>query len=242
MVDIAGNLAQIEGRIARACEAAGRDAADVRLLPVSKTKPPASIMAAYAAGYRRFGENKVQEAEAKHEAMADVEDLQWAIIGHLQTNKAKVVARFADEFQALDSLHVARELDKRLQQQGRQLDVLVQVNSSGEEQKFGLAPQDVAAFSRELTAFDALRVKGLMTLAIFSADADAVGACFQRMVDVRERLRQADGGGWDELSMGMSGDFELAISYGATCVRVGQAIFGDRLDPGDYWPGAAGTR
>ena len=240
MNSIAANLATIELRIASAAARVGRAAGEIRLLPVSKTKPPEAILAAYAQGYRRFGENKVQEAAGKAELLADVEDIEWAVIGHLQTNKARDVARFATEFQALDSLRVAKELDKRLHTQGRRLEVLIQVNSSDEDQKFGLAPGDVAAFARELESFDALDVRGLMTLALFTDDHVRVGACFDVMRQVQRELRDADGGGWDELSMGMSGDFELAIERGATCVRVGQAIFGDRLDPNDYWPGITG--
>ena len=197
-------------------------------------------MEAYDAGYRRFGENKVQEASAKAEALSDVRDIEWALIGHLQTNKAKDVARFASEFQALDSLRVAKELDKRLQNEGRRLEVLVQVNSSDEDQKFGLPASEVAAFAQELRAFDALDVRGLMTLALFTEDHTRVAACFTVMQQVQRELRDTDGGGWEELSMGMSGDFELAIEHGATCVRVGQAIFGDRLDPNEYWPGIKG--
>lgn len=237
MTTIAQNLASVERRIADAAARVGRDPEGIRLLPVSKTKAPAAVMEAYAAGYHRFGENKVQEAAEKHAALAELADLEWAVIGHLQTNKARVVARFAAEFQALDSLRVAKELDKRLQAEGRQLDVLVQVNSSGEEQKFGLPPEQVVDFARELHAYDALNVRGIMTLALFSADPERVAPCFAVMRRVQAQLRDTDGGGWDELSMGMSGDFELAIEHGSTCVRVGQAIFGDRLDPNDYWPG-----
>lgn len=240
MNDIAANLATIEHRIADAAARAGRSAREVRLLPVSKTKPPEVILAAHAAGYTRFGENKVQEASAKAEALADVADIEWAVIGHLQTNKARDVARFATEFQALDSLRVAKELDKRLHSEGRRLEVLVQVNSSDEDQKFGLPPSEVLAFTRELAAFDALDVRGLMTLALFSDDHARVADCFATMGQVQRELRDADGEGWAELSMGMSGDFELAIEHGATCVRVGQAVFGARLDPNDYWPGIQG--
>lgn len=237
---IAANLSAIEDRIDAAAARAGRSRAEIRLLPVSKTKPPEAILEAHAAGYHRFGENKVQEASAKAEALAGVPDIEWAVIGHLQTNKAKDVARFATEFQALDSLRVARELDKRLQREGRRLEVLVQVNSSDEDQKFGLPPAEVEAFTRELASFDSLDVRGLMTLALFSDDQERIAACFDTMQQLQGRLRDSHGGGWDELSMGMSGDFELAIEYGATCVRVGQAIFGDRLDPNDYWPGITG--
>jgi len=237
MSSVASNLAVIERKIAEAAARVDRRAEEIRLLPVSKTKPPNTILEAHAAGYRRFGENKVQEAAAKAEILAGTQDIEWAVIGHLQTNKARDVARFATEFQALDSLRVAKELDKRLHQEGRRLEVLIQVNSSDEDQKFGLPPAEVAAFAREISVFDALDVRGLMTLALFTDDHVRVAACFDVMRRVQQELRDVDGGGWDELSMGMSGDFELAIEHGATCIRVGQAIFGDRLDPNDYWPG-----
>ena len=237
MNEIATNLHTIEERIAAAAARVDRDPGGIRLLPVSKTKAPAAVLEARRAGYRRFGENKVQEAMDKWESLAET-DIEWAVIGHLQTNKAKYVARFATEFQALDSLKVARELDRRLQQEGRRLEVLIQVNSSGEEQKFGLDPAEVVRFARELAAFDALEVRGLMTLALFTDDQERIAACFRRMVQVQEELWETTGESWPELSMGMSGDFELAIEHGATCVRVGQAIFGNRLDPNQYWPGS----
>ena len=237
MTSIAANLQEIEQRIAAAAARAGRDSSEIRLLPVSKTKPPESVVEAHAAGYRRFGENKVQEAQNKWEALREITDIEWAVIGHLQSNKANYVARFASEFQALDSLKVASELDKRLQQEGRRLEVLIQVNSSDEDQKFGLPPQKVVDFARQLKPFDALEVRGLMTLALFTDDTSRIAQCFTVMRQVQQELRDATGQRWDELSMGMSGDFELAIEHGATCVRVGQAIFGNRLDPNAYWPG-----
>lgn len=243
--DFRHNLANIHARIAAACQRAQRDPASVRLLPVSKTKPEADLRLAYAAGCRMFGENKPQEAYAKWEAMQELTDLQWSVIGHLQTNKAKLVARFAAEFQALYSLRVAEALERRLQAEGRALDVFVQVNTSGEASKFGLAPEDVAAFLKALPAFPALRVRGLMTLALFSPEATRVRPCFVRLRELRDRLRDdaPAGIGLDELSMGMSGDYEIAIEEGATVVRVGQAIFGARATPDShYWPSAgAGT-
>lgn len=240
MSDVARNLAEVRGRIDKACLQAGRDPGEVRLLPVSKTHGLDVIREAYDAGYRRLGENRVQEAADKAERTSDWPSMEWAVIGHLQTNKARDVARFASEFQALDSLRVAKELDKRLQAAGRTLDVLVQVNSSGEPQKFGVDPEAVEEFAIQVQAFDALRVRGLMTLAVFSDDHEEVGACFGRMQQVQERLRANDRveATYDELSMGMSGDYELAIAHGATCVRVGQAIFGRRLDPNAYWGSA----
>ena len=228
------NLADVHARIAAACAKAGRHPASVRLLPVSKTVSAERIRNAHAAGCRMLGENKVQEAHRKWQALSDLPDLRWAIIGHLQTNKAKQLAEFASEFQALDSLRVAGALDKRLQALGRSLDVLVQVNSSGEESKFGLPPDEVEGFVKQLPAFSSLRVRGLMTLALFSDDPTKVRPCFVRLRELRDRLRQdaPDGITMDELSMGMSGDYELAIEEGSTIVRVGQAIFGARRNPG----------
>jgi len=239
--EFAANLASVKARIAAACERVGRDPGEVELLPVSKTVPPEHLRLAYQAGMRKLGENKVQEAREKSSELADLEDLQWAVIGHLQSNKAKYVARFAAEFHALDRLKVAEELDRRLQREGRGLDVYVQVNSSGEQSKFGLAPEDVLGLVRELPNYGALRVRGLMTLALFSSDLERVRRCFVIMRELRERLRQdaPDGLSFDGLSMGMSGDFEVAIEEGATVVRVGQSIFGTRpLPDSHYWPGA----
>lgn len=239
--EIVRNLAEVKTRIAAACRRVGREASSVRLLPVSKTVDERRIRLAFEAGCRAFGENKVQEARAKAEAMADL-DIAWSVIGHLQTNKAKYVARLAAEFQALDSLKAAEALDRRLQIEGRSLDVFVQINSSGEMSKYGLAPEDAQAFVQETPAFSALNVRGLMTVAVFSADAERVRRCFRLMRDLRDRLRDEapDGPSFDELSMGMSGDYEIAIEEGATVVRVGQAIFGPRpLPDSHYWPGGA---
>lgn len=240
--DFQRHLAAVQARIAAACQRAGRDPASVRLLPVSKTQPEASVRLAHAAGCRLLGENKPQEAHGKWQATQDLADLRWSVIGHLQTNKAKLVARFASEFQALDSLRVAEALERRLQAEGRALDVFVQVNTSGEASKYGLPPGEVAAFLRALPTFPALRVRGLMTLALFSSEAARVRRCFVLLRTLRERLRQEAPAGivLDELSMGMSGDFEIAIEEGATVVRVGQAIFGARALPDShYWPQAA---
>lgn len=233
------NLAAIQGRIEAAARGAGRDPAEIQLLPVSKTVDEARIRWAYEAGVRLLGENKVQEAQRKSEATADLADLKWAVIGHLQTNKAKYVARFAAEFHALDRLKVAETLQRRLELEGRTLDVMIQVNSSGETSKFGLAPDEVIDFARRLAPFDRLRLRGLMTLALNSPDPEAVRPCFVLMRELRQRLREEVEGAADasELSMGMSGDFELAIAEGATVVRIGTAIFGARPTPDShYWP------
>lgn len=227
VTNIAANLRSITDRIAAACDRAGRSASEVRLLPVTKTRGPDAVREVLAAGVTRVGENKVQEAREKAAALAS-EPVEWALIGHLQSNKARYLPSFCAEFQALDSVDLARELDRRFSAAGRRLEVLVQVNSSGESTKSGLDPADVVAFARELRGLEALEVRGLMTLAANTTDEAAVRACFVRMTEAQSRLRDADGGGWDELSMGMSGDFELAIEHGATCVRIGTAIFGPR--------------
>lgn len=242
VADFRRNLDAVHARIAAACARAGRDPSSVRLLPVSKTVDEARLRLAVEAGCDTLGENKVQEAKAKAEAMADL-GIRWSVIGHLQTNKARDVARFASEFQALDSLRVAEALDQRLAMEDRVLDVFVQVNTSGEASKYGLDPIAVADFVQQLPAFPQLRVRGLMTLAVFSPDPEQVRPCFVRLRDLRERLRPTlpAGVSLDELSMGMSGDFELAIEEGATVVRVGQAIFGARATPdSQYWPTPAG--
>ena len=230
MGQVADNLARVRDRIEAACQRAGRDPDSVRLMAVSKTHGPALVEEAYAAGVRLFGENRVQEAVEKAEQVSDHPDLVWAMIGHLQTNKARIVAGFAQEFHALDSINVAEMLNRRLHDTGRDLDVFIQVNSSEEPQKHGLPPEQVEAFAHDLARFGTLRVRGLMTLAVFSADEAAVRACFAKMRDLRQRLGdRADlPGSYEELSMGMSSDFELAIEYGATTVRVGEVIFGRR--------------
>lgn len=227
---VADRLAAVRDRIDAACVRVGRQPEEVRLLPVSKTHPPEVLAQAYDAGVRELGENRVQEVVAKAEALADRPDLRWSLIGHLQSNKARAAAAVIGEFQALDSLKIARALDRALQADGRAIDVLIQVNSSAEPQKFGLPPAEVADLAVELRHCDSLRVHGLMTVAVFSGDPAEVAACFQRMRALQEQLRQTDqaAGRYDDLSMGMSGDFELAIEHGATTVRVGQAIFGAR--------------
>ncbi len=199
-------------------------------MPVSKTHPGSLLREAYLAGVRVFGENKVQEAGAKADELADLADVGWAMIGHLQTNKAKDVAAFATEFHALDSLKLARTLDRRLAGLDRTLDVFVQVNTSAEESKSGLGPDDVLPLVRELAGCERLRLRGLMTLAANSDDPERVADCFRLLARCRDQILEDDRCPDDagELSMGMSGDFESAIAHGATTVRVGTAIFGSR--------------
>ncbi|WP_369927899.1 YggS family pyridoxal phosphate-dependent enzyme [Xanthomonas sp. NCPPB 2632] len=222
----ADRLAGVRGAMAAACAAVGRNPAEVTLLPVSKTFGADVVREAVALGLRRFGENKVQEIQAKAAELA-AEALDWVVIGHLQTNKAKPVARLVSEVQSLDRLDLAVALDKALQAQGRAIDILVQVKTSREESKFGLAPEALPAFLEQLRAFDSLRVRGLMTLAEASDDEAVVRHCFRTLHMCRETGRQA-GHALDRLSMGMSGDFALAIAEGSTEVRVGSALFGAR--------------
>jgi pyridoxal phosphate enzyme (YggS family) len=236
--DFRTNTAAVRARIDAAARRAGREPAEVRLLPVSKTVPTERVRVAIASGLRLLGENKVQEAVRKHRETEGL-DVGWSIIGHLQTNKARDVAAFATEFQALDRLRVAEALDRRLQAAGRSLDVYVQVNTSAEESKFGMPPEELPAFLAALPAYGSLRVRGLMTLAILAPDEERVRACFSVLRTLRDTARQEtpDLIGDGELSIGMSGDYEIAIEEGATCVRVGQAIFGARALPDShYWP------
>ncbi|RAK52727.1 YggS family pyridoxal phosphate-dependent enzyme [Phenylobacterium deserti] len=235
---LADALARVRARMALACARVGRDPAEVRLLPISKTQDLQRLREAVAADLDEFGENKPQELAAKAEQLSEL-GLRWVAVGRLQTNKAGLVAAHAHEFQALDSLRAAEALQRRLERLGRRLRVYLQVNTSAEPSKSGVAPGEAADLARSLRGFDALEPVGLMTLAIWSDDEAQVRACFRRLRDCQARLREAapDAGRWDELSMGMSGDFELAIEEGATVVRVGQAIFGARALPhAHYWP------
>lgn len=230
------NLASVQERIAAACERAGRRREEVRLLAVTKTVPAHLLRLAHAAGITDFGENKIQEAKEKSEALADL-PIRWCVIGHLQTNKARQLVRFASEFHALGSVRLAEELNRRLEMEDRDLEVFVQVNTSGEETKFGLHPDELLPFVERLKDYPRLKPQGLMTLAIFSPDEGKVRACFRLLRELRDRAVEVHPG-LQQLSMGMSGDFEAAIEEGANVVRVGQAIFGPR--PGgdsQYWPG-----
>lgn len=244
MANLVDNLAGVKARIGDAAVRSERDPADVRLVLVTKTVEPERVRQAIAAGQYDLGENKVQEGSRKAEALAGL-PVRWSMIGHLQSNKVKDVLRFVGEVQSLDRLSLAVALEKRLQHLGRGLDVLVQVNTSSEASKYGLHPDEVAGFLKELTAFNSLRPLGFMTLARFTSEEAEVRRCFRVLRDIRDRARQdaAQGEALRHLSMGMSGDYEIAIGEGATIVRVGQAVFGPRpLPDSHYWPGAAGTR
>jgi pyridoxal phosphate enzyme (YggS family) len=232
---LAANWAQIRRRVDDACRAAGRDPASVNILPVSKTFSPEVIRAAVALGLHRFGENKVQEIRDKSAPLADCA-IDWVMIGHLQTNKAKEVARLASEVQSLDRPELAEALHRRLQIEGRVIDVLVQVKTSHEPSKYGLPPEQLPGFLDAMRGYDTLRVRGLMTLAVHSTAPDEVRGCFRLLRGLRDQA-VAHGHDLPRLSMGMSGDFPLAIAEGATEVRIGTAIFGVRPYPDSYyWP------
>ncbi|CAN5216466.1 YggS family pyridoxal phosphate-dependent enzyme [soil metagenome] len=232
------NLAAVEDRIASACARAGRPRSAVRLLPVSKTVPVEVVRLAVGIGMTTLGENKVQEAKGKADVLAGL-GVSWSVIGHLQTNKAKAMVSFASEFQALDSLRLAVLRHESRVVTGRSLDFFVQVNTAAEDSKYGIAPDEAEAFVGEFGRFPSLKPKGLMTLAILKGGPEEVRACFRRLRAVRERLQKTHPDcGITRLSMGMTGDFEIAIEEGADVVRVGQAIFGKRPTvDGHFWPG-----
>lgn len=222
--------ANIQERINAACARAGRPVNSVTLLPVSKTFSADAIRDATALGFTRFGENKTQEIRHKTQALADL-PIQWVMIGHLQTNKAKDAARDASEVQSLDRLELAHALQRRLDVEGREIDVLIQIKTSPEPSKHGLLPLDASNFIRTVAQdCPALKIKGLMTMAEQSDDSHTVRECFRSLRLLRDALQAENipGIALDKLSMGMSGDFEIAIEEGATEIRVGSAFFGTR--------------
>jgi PLP dependent protein len=219
-------LRSVQGRIEAAALAAGRSPSEVKLLPVSKFHPASAVRELMGEGIALFGENRLQELAAKKRELPTA---RFAMIGNVQRNKAKLVVEHAAELHSLDSLDLADNLHHRLLDAGRRLPVLIQVNTSDEEQKSGIAPRDAVGFARSIREYSALDVQGLMTMAVFSEDEAAVAACFERLREVQAELRdRVPELHWDELSMGMSGDFELAIAHGSTMVRVGTALFGPR--------------
>ncbi|MGB3475113.1 MAG: YggS family pyridoxal phosphate-dependent enzyme [Mycobacterium sp.] len=226
---------RLRARVDDACRAAGRSPDEVDVLAVSKTFGPELIREAVDLGLHRFGENKVQEIKDKAGALAE-SGIDWVMIGHLQTNKAGVVARLAAEVQSLDRSKLAVALDRHLRASGRVIDVLVQVKTSDEPSKYGLDPGQLLPFLDELAGYSTMRVRGLMTLAINTDDPDTVRGCFRRLRRLRDTAAE-QGHDLPRLSMGMSGDFALAIAEGATEVRIGTALFGSRPYPDSYyWP------
>jgi len=226
-VSVASNLAEVRARIERAAQAAGRDPAGVKLVAVSKTKAAELIREAHAAGQRAFGENYAQELAGKAEALADLRDLEWHFIGHLQTNKARVVAAHAHVVHTVDSAALARELGKRVAKLGRAapMPVLIEVSVAGEAQKAGAAPSEIDEVMQAVAEQPSLALRGLMTVPPVD-DLQAARRVFETLVS----LRNLHGGPrvLPELSMGMSHDLEVAVACGATIVRVGTAIFGAR--------------
>jgi hypothetical protein len=220
-------LATVERRIDAACERAGRERAGVRLLPVTKTVTPERIEAAIAAGYRTFGENRVQEAVSKHDALAG-RGVCWHMIGHLQRNKVKQALRFADCIQSVDRLQLAERIADQLAAAGGRRTVLLQVNTSGAESQFGVTPEAAPELAHAIAARAELDLRGLMTIGRLVSDPEDARDCFQRLRALRDRLQDELGQALPELSMGMSGDLEVAVDEGATLVRVGSAVFGAR--------------
>lgn len=221
-------LQDLRARMAAAAQRAGRDPADVALLAVSKTFGASAVREAHALGLTRFAENKAQEMRDKAPQLADL-PIEWVLIGHLQTNKAKDVARVAHEIQSLDRFELAEALHKRLVLEGRSMRALVQIKTAREDSKSGLSPERLHDFvARVQTECPSLQLQGLMTLADHTEDLGVVRSCFKRLADLRAGLLRAGFAQMTRLSMGMSGDFEIAIEEGATEVRVGSALFGAR--------------
>ena len=227
MTTIADRLAAVHARIEDAARAAGRDPAGVKLVAVSKTKAAEVVREAYEAGQRAFGENYAQELAAKAEALGDLPEIEWHFIGHLQTNKARVVARIAHVVHTVDSTALARELGRRAAREGRAgaLPVLIEVNVAGEAQKSGAVASDIEEVMRAVQAEPALALRGLMTV---PPAGDLAAA--KRVFDTLRTLRNLHGGEavLPELSIGMTADLDVAIGCGATIVRVGTAVFGER--------------
>lgn len=228
MSDLAQHLEAVHRRIAQAAQAAGRDPASIRLLAVSKTFPADAVRAAFAAGQRAFGENYVQEALAKIEALADLRaQIEWHFIGPLQSNKTRLVAEHFDWVHSVDRLKIAQRLAEQRPANLAPLNVCLQINVSGEASKSGVAPADAPALAREVAALPRLVLRGLMSIPEPSEDVDAQRAAHRTLRELFETLR-AEGLALDTLSMGMSADLEAAVLEGATVVRIGTAIFGAR--------------
>jgi PLP dependent protein len=225
---ISGNLSQINQRIRAAAEKAGRDPASVRLVAASKTRTSADIIAAFQAGQTVFGENYVQELVQK---LAEVQEaVQWHVIGHLQSNKVKYITGQVALIHSVDRISLAQEIDRQWGKLGKICDVLIQVNISGEATKSGTTETGAIQLVRECALLPNIRVRGLMTMPPFFDDPDAARPYFAELRRLSEAVsaQQIAGVEMVELSMGMSGDFEAAVQEGATLVRIGTAIFGDR--------------
>lgn len=223
MSSLHARIDSIREQIRDAALAARRDPSSVQLIAVSKRHPASAIRAAYACGLRDFGENYVQELTQKAQELADLEDLRWHLIGHLQTNKAKLVAKTCHYVHTLDNPRIIDELSRRAQQAQRTLGVYLEVNIGDESQKSGCAPAEAEPLVRQIQSTSHLQLLGLMTVGQYVASAEAARSTFVALRQLRDRVAPSLG-----LSMGMSGDFGVAIEEGATVVRVGTAIFGER--------------
>jgi pyridoxal phosphate enzyme (YggS family) len=228
---IGPNLARVQERIALAAQRAGRKPSEITLVAVTKTRPLADLAIAYEAGVRHIGENRVEEAATKKPQL-DLPGLVWHLVGHLQSRKARQAVQLFDVIHSVDSVKLAHKLDALAAERAMPLPVLLEVNVSGEESKYGLALADrpaLEAAASEIAALPHLRLEGLMTVAFVARDPEEVRPVFARLRALRDELQahfpQAS---WRHLSMGMTDDFEVAIEEGATMVRIGRAIFGPR--------------
>jgi pyridoxal phosphate enzyme (YggS family) len=231
-MSIPENIARVREQIATAVHCAGRQPEDISLMAVTKTFPPQKIREAYDAGLRLFGENRVQEFAEKLDAVHDLHDAEWHMIGHLQTNKALKAAELFMGVDSLDSMRLAEKLNAAAQQLGKKLPVLIEINLGGEAAKSGVAPNSPALddILQAAPRLDHLDFRGLMTIPPFTEDPDAARGHFRQLRELRDHIatRRLTAVQMNALSMGMSHDFQVAIEEGSTCVRVGTAIFGER--------------
>lgn len=225
--NVVANLAAVRARVDEACRAAGRAPEDVQVLLATKTVPADRIAVAVRAGARLIGENRVQELAQKDAELAGL-PCERHFIGHLQTNKVNQVLRYVSCIQSVDSVDLADRLQRRLERLDGTVDVLIQVNTSGEASKFGLAPGDALDVLRDVAKRDRLTVRGLMTIGLLSTEPDQVRSSYRALRDIRGQARDVVGLELPVLSMGMSSDLELAVAEGSTMVRVGSAVFGAR--------------
>jgi pyridoxal phosphate enzyme (YggS family) len=227
--DLAENIAKVQERIAAACVRVGRKPEEVRLIAISKTFPAERVRQAYEAGLRDFGENRVQEAMAKRPALSDLA-ITWHLVGHLQTNKAKPARELFQWIHSVDSLHLAEKLDKVALSRAEKLPVLIEVNLGGEATKTGAQSSAVVGLAQALSRLETLELRGLMVIPPFLEEAEMVRPYFRRLRELAKEVaaRNLPNVSMQELSMGMSHDFEVAIEEGATMVRIGTAIFGAR--------------
>lgn len=234
---IAENIAVIQGRIEKACNASGRDPGEVKLLLATKTVSAERIKIAFSAGVTLIAENKVQELKEKFEALKDSPHTKH-FIGHLQTNKIKDLLKCEVAcIESLDRLDLAEKLQQRLEFEDKTIEALIQVNTSFEESKFGVSPEDAVELVKQVSQFDRIKIKGLMTIGLFSDEIERVRKCFRLLKDIQQQIIDLEipNVEMNELSMGMSGDLEAAIEDGATIVRVGTAIFGERIYSDSYY-------